>query len=477
MNQLFLVFVFLFTASLSNAQEAITLKEFGKSSLVMVSQRSDKSTFPAWFEETDSIITINRKKDTIVTEFYSTYANRLNKTGRGKRSTIFKKGEIKVEINDTLTTHINRNKAEFEGVLGGKKGLIIKRLLPSSSEMIPAPEKYFLKNDSTYFLVYRPELFCIEVEMNPTYLKNRMLGSLFNEICKSESGTTEYEPLNRNMQIGDTLQILFKQRSLNIEKGLMEFNATHLLTVSIINKTTNSDLIEFEYFSSMTEIQSGTQYNFFKGKLQYYPEGIALDYFIYIKDELVERNLLIQPSSSPLRSHPYYPSIDLVGAQIEASWQERVPVGDIRLSKTCYWNSVNSSRLNFIPTFPIAWRDQGDTYIGDPCFVKVNGQKKGELYEIKENTDLHFSRIEQTRDSVFIYINSPRKTNVGLDFKAFDKEIEIKKSHGLSTGINLIALSKSSFRIDYTADLMLYELVNQERVIKQSFRYTEQQNL
>ena len=92
MNQLFLVFVFLFTASLSNAQEAITLKEFGKSSLVMVSQRSDKSTFPAWFEETDSIITINRKKDTIVTEFYSTYANRLNKTGRGKRSTIFKKG-------------------------------------------------------------------------------------------------------------------------------------------------------------------------------------------------------------------------------------------------------------------------------------------------------------------------------------------------------------------------------------------------
>lgn len=477
MNRFFLPLVCFFLVSKSFAQDAIPLKEFGKSSLLMVSERSAKSTFPAWFEETDSIITINRKKDTTVTEFFSIYANRLSKIARGKRKTIFKNNEIKVVINDTLVTHIHRKKTDFEGVLGGKKGLITKRLLPSSSEKIPAPEKYFLKSDTSYFIIYRPELYCIEVEMTPSYLKNRMLGSLFNEICKSESGTTEYEPINRNLKLGDTLQILFKQRSLNIEKGIMEFNDYNLLTISILKKATDNDVIELEYFSYMTEIQSSTTHNFFRGKLQYYPEGIALDYFIYIKDELVERNLQILPPSSPLRPHPYYPSIDLVGAQIEASWQEQVSVGEANLSKTCYWNSVNSSRLNFIPDFPIAWRDQGDTYIGNPTFLKVDGIEKGQLYKVEENKDLHFSRIEQTRDSIYIYINTPRKTNVAINFNVFDKEIEIKKSHGLSVGNNLIALSKSAFRIEFAADLMLYELLGQEKVLKQNFRYTEQQNL
>lgn len=464
--------------SVAIAQETIALKDFGKSNLVVVYKKNANTAFPVWFEETDSLLTNERKKDSVYTEYYRIYENRMFRSLHQKRVTTFKKGNISVKINDSLYHSIFRDKIEFEGFISGKKGTVIKTLLPSGIEGIPDSEQYALKNDSASFIIYKPELGLIELEATPEYQKRRMLGKLYQSIISSSSGTKEHRFLNRNLDLEDEIHILFSTREFDNKKLEFHYSPAQIMQVKIIQRKSLVDKTELYFESFITDLKTGTKSNFLNSTIEISAEGFAIDAHVYIRDSLYEKTLQVYPPGSAIRMHPFFPIIDLTGPLVEAIWDHEEDIQGIPIIATSYWNSSNNSRLSFLSEFPIPWRDNGDSYIGKPIYLKIGSKELGQPTEVKTNSELHFSMIKQSRDSVSIEIYSPEKQNVTIDYLSLHNEqvTPVKQSYGLSAGLNEFKVSKLDARLKGYGIIILSRLEGGEKVEVQRFSYTETQN-
>lgn len=467
-----------FTFSASIAQDTLAFKDFGKSNLVLVYKKAKNNAYPVWFEETDSLLISERKKDSVYTEYYRKYENRMFRGLRQKRVTSFRKGNITVKINDTLYHSIFRNKDEFEGLISGKKGTVIKTLLPSGIEGIPDSEQYALKDDSASFIIYKPELALIELEATSEYQKRRMLGKLYQSIVSSTSGTKEHRFLNRNLDLEDEIHILFSTREFDTDKLEFRYTPSQVMQVKINKRESLVDKTELYFESFITDLKTGTKSNFLNSKIEIYAEGFAIDSKVFIRDSLYEKTLQIFPPGSPIRMHPFFPIIDLTGPLVEATWDHEEDIQGLPIIATSYWNSSNNSRLSFLSEFPIPWRDNGDSYIGKPIYLKIGSKELGQPTEVKTNSELHFSMIKQSRDSVSIEIYSPEKQNVSIDFLSLRNEqiTPVKQSFGLAAGLNEFIVSKLDARLKGYGILVLSRIEEGEKVEAQRFSYTETQN-
>ncbi|MEX1189158.1 MAG: hypothetical protein WED33_07855 [Bacteroidia bacterium] len=454
-------------------QETTTLKEFGNSPLVLVSQKIGTNPFPVWFEETDSLVAIEGKKDSTYIEFYRKYENRMTPGPKQVRKTKFRKGVISVYENDTLKIQVDRTKSESEGILGGVKGTVIRRLIPSKIKEIPASESYLLKSDSLNFIIYKPELGIIELQGTKTYQKRRVLSSFYKSICSSPSGLSDYKFLNRNLEPGDRLQILFSIRKLQPEQKSFVFEPSQLMDIEIISKNVFSGSAELKFKSSIVNLENSTEYDLATSKLELYPEGFRVDESVQIADMPVEKNLVIYPVSMPIKPHPYNQTFDLSGPLIEAFWDAPVSFDGIELNTIAYWNSVNASRVSYLPEFAIPWRDDGDNYIGKPVYLKLGTKELGNPYAVPENPELHFSKIDQNRDTLFLDIYSPQTMNIKIMIEQLSKgkpSLPLKKTFGLNKGITSLKFAKADIEMPAASDLVIYQLDAEEEIMRQKFR-------
>lgn len=458
-----------------NLKAQKTLAEFAKAPLVMVMSKTPMGAYPVYFEETDSSAIQIKNGDTTRTEFIVKYIDRRKPLSKSIRKTKITRDKISIWHNDTLRVDVKRQSELHNGTIGGKKGKVERSLIPSRNPSIHATEQYMIQGDSSNFIVYRPELGQIELESSNKVQYRRMLGNLFSEICSYPSGKQEFTPLNRSLRKGDELQILFNFEALNEQGNAFTSTPNRLMTVVLGDFVPNTDPSQMSFNSKLTDLEYSTVFDETSSVIEFYDEGFAINYHVYLKDSLYTRTLRIYPPEAPIRLHPFYPSIDLAGPLIEGTYEHSVSIDDTVLNVTSYWNSADGTRINYLPEFAFPWLDNAENFIGSPVYLNLSGNKVGKPYQVEENKNMHFARIAPSRDSLVIEVYSPEKQNINLELQQLDGQTikVLKQAYGLKKGVTRIALEKLGLPYGSKADLVLFSVEKSGTVEQQRFRYTE----
>jgi hypothetical protein len=466
-----LIAFLLLNTGLLSAQpyQSLPFKNFGQPNLALILKKNRYSAFPSYFEETDSLASYENENEKVSILYYSIYNNRENRIPGGFRKITDKMGIISMVKNDTLTTRFNRNADSSAGIIAGKSGTVFKTLISKASDRLPATEKYTLKEDSTHYLIYKPEFNLIELETGSLYERRILLGELYSSVLKGLDNKEAIAPVNLNLKPGDEMQILFYTRKLDLDKKEFRYEPVNAMNIKVLK----GDVPEELYFESTTiDLLSSTTSNRYKGAFLN-SEGYAItDGQVFIKDGIYSEGLKIFPVNTEIRPHPLMPVIDLSGPQIEAFWKSDEALESFNQLCYSYWNSSVNSRIVFLPQFPIPWRDAGDGYIGKPVYVKTEKLSVGKPLKIDKNKALHFEEVEIKGDTIYLHIFSPSKTDIYIHYEYSGEKLSIKKNHRIPKGSSKLALSLNEFAASYSGFLVLSELKGKEIIEKQRFKLT-----
>jgi hypothetical protein len=169
-----LLFCSLITSTFVKAQIPIT--SLLKSNYYLVSDKTIKGQIqPSFFEERISSEIVIEHRDSMVVERFIRFKEKGKTESQFSRKHQMHSTEIKHWKDNVSWIDLNRNKETQTGLLCGKKGTIIKVKLPQRNPQIPATEIYKLENDSTWFIVFKPELNAIELECSGNSQRRYML--------------------------------------------------------------------------------------------------------------------------------------------------------------------------------------------------------------------------------------------------------------------------------------------------------------
>jgi len=464
-----LIAILLFNVGLLSSQpyQSLPLKDFGNSPLALILKKNRFSSFPSYFEETDSLKSYKNDSEDVTITYYSIYSNRANRIPGGFRKMTDKLGIISMVKNDTLTSRFDRNVDSSAGVIAGKSGMVVKTLITRMSDKLPDIEKYTLKEDSTHFLIYKPEFNLIELESGNLFERRVMLGELYPSILNGLKNTDAIEPVNLQLKPGDEMQVLFSSRKLDLEKMEFRYEPSQLMNIKVIK----GELPEEHYFESYTiELSSTTTSNRYKGAFLN-SDGYAItDGQVFIQDSSYKEGFQIFPANKEIRPHPFMPVIDLSGPQIEAYWKSSEALSTLNLFCMSYWNSTINSRIVYLPQFPIPWRDAGDGYIGQPVYFKTENSTSGKPFKINKNNELHFDEVQIAGDSIHLNIFSPSKAAIHLHFEYAKEMLSLSKNQALKKGLNKVTFSLNNFAASNSGYLVLSEVKGNKVIEKQRFK-------
>ena len=206
-----IVLITLFFSCIDYYFAQIPITSLLKSNYFLVSEKTkfQEQVKPSYFEERISRETIIENRDSFVVERYTRFKEKGKAESEYTRKYKLDSDEI-LQWNDKAPwIEINRKKKNQTGLLCGKKGIINQVIMKQKNPNIPATEIYTMENDSTWFIVFKPELNCVELESMGNTQRRYMLGHIYENMGNIRPGIALGDLLNKQFSIGDKIQLLY----------------------------------------------------------------------------------------------------------------------------------------------------------------------------------------------------------------------------------------------------------------------------
>ena len=426
-----IVLITLFFSCIDYYFAQIPITSLLKSNYFLVSEKTkfQEQVKPSYFEERISRETIIENRDSFVVERYTRFKEKGKAESEYTRKYKLDSDEI-LQWNDKAPwIEINRKKKNQTGLLCGKKGIINQVIMKQKNPNIPATEIYTMENDSTWFIVFKPELNCVELESMGNTQRRYMLGHIYENMGNIRPGIALGDLLNKQFSIGDKIQLLYTSEIIDSTGKYFIKQPKQLMEHTIVKKGNDSGYDNVTFSTWVKNIQTGTRENLGEKTISLFEDGITIGTDMMIGDTLYKSQLKIMPPSNQEIIHPFYPLVDLFDPLMIAYWNETDSLKNKSITYNCFWTNNYPGRICWLPDFPIFWNDNGESIQGHIVYYKKDTIQVGEEYSIPTHTELHIDEINLYKNELSMKIVSEKATDIQLSiFKQSGEEIKLDKS-------------------------------------------------
>jgi hypothetical protein len=424
-----LIFCTLLTINFIKAQIPIT--SLLKSNYFLISEKSkfQEQVIPSYFEERISSETLIERRDSFVSERFIRFKEKGIIESEYTRKYKLDSEDILHWKDNTAWIEIDRKKKNQTGLLCGKKGVINQFIMQQKNPSIPATEIYTLENDSTWFIVFKPELNCVELESMGITQRRYMLGHIYENMGNIRPGIALGDLLNKQFSIGDKLQLLYTSQIIDSTGNYFLKQPIQIMEHTIIKKGNDSGNDNVTFSTCVKNIKSGTRENLGEKTISLFEDGITIGNDMMIGDTLYKSQLKIMKPSNQEIQHPFYPLVNLYDPLMIAFWNETDSLKNKTITYNCFWTNNYPGRICWFPDFPVFWNDNGESIQGQIVYYKKDTIQVGEEYSIPTHTELHIDEINLYKNELSMKIVSEKATDIRLSiFKQSGEEIKLDKS-------------------------------------------------
>jgi len=424
-----LIFCTLLTINFIKAQIPIT--SLLKSNYFLISEKSkfQEQVIPSYFEERISSETLIERRDSFVSERFIRFKEKGIIESEYTRKYKLDSEDILHWKDNTAWIEIDRKKKNQTGLLCGKKGVINQVIMQQKNPSIPATEIYTLENDSTWFIVFKPELNCVELESMGITQRRYMLGHIYENMGNIRPGIALGDLLNKQFSIGDKLQLLYTSQIIDSTGNYFLKQPIQIMEHTIIKKGNDSGNDNVTFSTWVKNIKSGTRENLGEKTISLFEDGITIGNDMMIGDTLYKSQLKIMKPSNQEIQHPFYPLVNLYDPLMIAFWNETDSLKNKTITYNCFWTNNYPGRICWFPDFPVFWNDNGESIQGQIVYYKKDTIQVGEEYSIPTHTELHIDEINLYKNELSMKIVSEKATDIRLSiFKQSGEEIKLDKS-------------------------------------------------
>jgi hypothetical protein len=369
---------------------------------------------PEYFEENvfDSLITF--KGETMHELKFSRFTTKGQSLEIYPRKTYFSQSAIQEWKKNEVWHSVDRNLESQKGVICGKKGTVKRSFIEQQHPKLAPLEQFMLEEDSSCFILYRPELQLIELENIGANQRRALIGHLFNQMGNAKPGELLCKPMSRTYSEGDQAEVLFSTEQLDSTGKFLISTPTQLIVNTITQVKKGEEFDEISFQTRVTDITTGTQEFMGSNTMTAYTEGIMIGSEMVVADTGQKQFLHILPYSAPVVPHPFYPIQSIEGPSIEAYWNDTSIVENSRIPFNCYYTSLFPGRICWNNDLPFVWRDNGEGLQGRIIYLKKGDNILGHSYSIPENANTHIQEIGLLNQTLTLNILSPKKQTVTL---------------------------------------------------------------
>ena len=474
-----IVLISLFFSCIDYHFAQIPITSLLKSNYFLVSDKTkqNEQVKPSYFEERISSETRIEHHDSYVIERFNRFKEKGKTESEYTRKYKIDSDEIVHWKDNVAWIEINRKKKNQSGLLCGKKGEIIQVLIPQKNPNIPSTEIYTLENDSTWFIVFKPELNCVELESMGSNQRRYMLGHLYENMGNVRPGIALGEKINKQFSIGDKLQILYTSEIIDSTGKYFTKYPIQIMEHTIIKKGNDLGNENVTFSTWVNNIQTGTHENLGEKTILLFEDGITIGNDMMIGDTLYKSQLRIMPPLIEETLHPFNPLVNLFDPLMIAYWNETDSLKNKSITYNCFWTNNYSGRVCWLPAFPIFWNDNGESLQGQIAYYKKDTIQVGEEYYIPTSTKLHIDSISLFKNELLIKISSDKATNIQLTiFKQSGEEIKLDKSIiKLESGLTQFSYVLPNIQMNETIQLKL-NMNNKENELIQEYLIMSREN-
>jgi len=402
-----------------------------KSNYFLISEKSkfQEQVIPSYFEERISSEKRIERRDSFVSERFIRFKEKGIIESEYTRKYKLDSEDILHWKDNTAWIEIDRKKKNQTGLLCGKKGVINQVIMQQKNPSIPATEIYTLENDSTWFIVFKPELNCVELESMGITQRRYMLGHIYENMGNIRPGIALGDLLNKQFSIGDKLQLLYTSQIIDSTGNYFLKQPIQIMEHTIIKKGNDSGNDNVTFSTWVKNIKSGTRENLGEKTISLFEDGITIGNDMMIGDTLYKSQLKIMKPSNQEIQHPFYPLVNLYDPLMIAFWNETDSLKNKTITYNCFWTNNYPGRICWFPDFPIFWNDNGESIQGQIVYYKKDTIQVGEEYSIPTHTELHIDEINLYKNELSMKIVSEKATDIRLSiFKQSGEEIKLDKS-------------------------------------------------
>lgn len=375
--------------------------------------------------------------------------------------------------NDTLWHSIDCKKEVQQGIICGKKGKIKRTLIAQQDKNLPEVSQFQLDGDTNTFITYRPELNVVELESFDTQQRRYLLGNMYAAISKEKSGTLLGQHLNKNLGVGDQLQIVFTAERSSNKSTSLEETPIQVLEYTITQTTSEQGFPQAWYRSIMYQVSSGIKELQGDTIVSFLDEAVLIGSQTLVADTPFHHLFKIIPPDAPIGLHPFYPLQDIYGPSMEAFWKEQQSIGTTHLDYNCYWESMYSGRICWYPEFPLLWRDNGEGFRGKIVYVKTGDKILGSPYQASLSAKTGMREIGLLNNTLQLNVYSENAKSVLLEVKNDAGEVKFSKDLALTSGdtsfnFTMEAIFPGSFYTVVLSNKQSKEVIQQYRLVSRT---------
>ena len=469
-----IVFISLFYSCIDYHFAQVPITSLLKSNYFLVSEKSPSGQIqPSFFEERISSEFVIDHRDSMVVERFICFKEKGKSESQYSRKHKLHSDEIKHWKDNALWIELNRKKVSQSGVLCGKQGKIIQVIIPQNNPKIPATEIYKLENDSTWFIVYKPELNAIELECSGNLQRRYMLGHIFENMGNVKPNNSLGNRISKQFSIGDRLQILYRTEIIDSTGKYFINQHDQILEHTILKIGNEAGLENFTFSTWIKNIKSNTNEYAGETTISLFDGGLTIGNDKAIIDTIYTSMLKIMPTKEEEIFHPFFPLLNLYNPLIIGYWNESDSINNKTITCNCFWTNNYPGRVCWLPEFPIMWTDNGESSIGKIVYVKKDSTQIGEEYRIPKNASQHIDEISLFKNELSLKIYSEKLTSIQLSiYNQSGDEVKLDKStidlkEGLSQCSYLLPniQANESIQIKLNSNDMKQELIQEYRIM------------
>jgi len=473
-NLLFCTFI---TINFVKAQ--IPISSLLKSNYFLVSEKTkfQEQVKPSFFEERISSETRKEHRESFVIERFIRFKEKGITESEYTRKYKLDSEQILHWKDNSAWIEIDRKKKNQTGLLCGKKGIINQVLILQKNTNIPATEIYSLENDSTWFIVFKPELNCVELESTGNTQRRYMLGHIYENMGNIRPGIALGDLLNKQFSIGDKLQILYTSEFIDSTGMYFIKKPNQLMEHTILKKWNDLGNENVTFSTWVNNIQSGTRENLGEKTISIFEDAIIIGNDMMIGDTLYKSQLKIMPPLKDETLHPFNPLENLFDPLIIAYWNETDSLKNKKITYNSFWTNNYLGRVCWLPDFPILWRDNGENIQGQIVYYKKDTIQVGEEFIIPTHTELHIDEISLYKNELLMKISSEKSTDIQLTiFSQSGEEIKLDKSIiKLNAGKTQFSYNLPNIQMNETVQIKL-NMNNNNNDLIQEYRIMSREN-
>jgi hypothetical protein len=474
-----IVLITLFFSCIDYYFAQIPITSLLKSNYFFISEKSkfQEQVIPSYFEERISSETLIERRDSFVSERFIRFKEKGIIESEYTRKYKLDSEDILHWKDNAEWIEIDRKKKNQTGLLCGKRGVINQVILQQKNPNIPATEIYTLENDSTWFIVYKPELNCVELESMGNTQRRYMLGHIYENMGTIRPGIALGEKINKQFSIGDKLQLLYTSEIIDSTGKYFIKYPNQIMEHTIIKKGNDSGYDNVTFSTWLKNIQTGTRENLGEKTISLFEDGITLGNDMMIGDTLYKSQLKIMKPSNQEILHPFYPLVNLYDPLMIAYWNEIDSLKNKSITYNCFWTNNYLGRICWLPEFPIFWNDNGESIQGQIVYYKKDSVEVGEEYNIPAHSELHIDEISLFKNELFLKISSEKAIDIQLSiFKQSGEEIKLDKSIiKLDTGFTQFSYILPNIQTNETIQIKL-KMNNKKNDLIQEYRIMSREN-